>query len=155
MTTSRPFLAVMLFATLAASPAAAQYSKSPRTVTFAPALGIDTTKIQYVPGGLGYYDLAAGEGSPAAPGSTVTVHYTGWLTNGTKFDSSRDRSTPFEFVLGAGQVIAGWDRGVTGMKKGQRRMLIIPPALGYGFAGSGDIPPGATLVFDVELLDIK
>ena len=90
------------------------------------------------------------------PDRTVSVHYTGWLTNGEKFDSSRDRNQPFGFNLGAGQVIAGWDEGVAGMKVGGRRKLVIPADLGYGTAGAPpDIPPGATLVFDVELLDVR
>jgi FKBP-type peptidyl-prolyl cis-trans isomerase FkpA len=108
------------------------------------------------PSGLRYQDLAKGQGAEAREGSTATVHYTGWLPNGEKFDSSRDRNEPFSFKLGAGQVIAGWDEGVAGMKVGGRRKLVIPPSLGYGTAGAPpDIPPGATLVFDVELLDVR
>ena len=102
--------------------------------------------------GLGYTDVAAGAGATAAPGQHVTVHYTGWLTDGSKFDSSRDRGQPFSFKLGAGHVIRGWDEGVAGMRVGGRRMLHIPPALGYGAGGAGPIPGGATLIFAVELL---
>lgn len=100
--------------------------------------------------------LKAGNGEEAAEGKTVSVHYTGWLTNGIKFDSSIDRAMPFEFVLGAGQVIPGWDRGVKGMKVGEKRRLQIPSDQGYGPAGAGHvIPPNSTLVFDVELMAIK
>jgi FKBP-type peptidyl-prolyl cis-trans isomerase len=108
------------------------------------------------PSGLRYQDVTQGEGTEATPDHTVSVHYTGWLPNGEKFDSSRDRNEPFSFTLGAGQVIAGWDEGVAGMKVGGRRKLVIPSDLGYGTAGAPpDIPPGATLVFDVELLDVR
>ena len=97
------------------------------------------------------------EGNGAAPkrGETVNVHYTGWLENGTKFDSSLDRRSPFSFHLGGGQVIRGWDEGVKGMKVGGKRTLIIPPEMGYGSRGAGGvIPPNATLVFDVELIKV-
>ena len=103
--------------------------------------------------GLIYEDITIGEGDTAVAGQTVTVHYTGYLTDGTKFDSSKDRNSPFEFSLGAGQVIRGWDEGVAGMNIGGSRKLTIPPELGYGAQGAGGvIPPNATLVFDVELL---
>lgn len=105
--------------------------------------------------GLKYIDVASGTGASPAPGSTVTVHYTGTLENGAKFDSSVDRGTPYTFVIGRGQVIRGWDEGVMSMKVGGKRKLIIPPDLGYGPSGQGAIPPNATLLFDVELLDVK
>jgi FKBP-type peptidyl-prolyl cis-trans isomerase FkpA len=108
-------------------------------------------------------DVKPGTGTEATSGKTVTVHYTGWLYDantadhhGTKFDSSRDRNEPFSFSLGRGQVIQGWDQGVAGMKVGGQRTLVIPARLGYGSTGAGGvIPPNATLVFDVELLDVK
>lgn len=101
-------------------------------------------------------ELQAGTGVEATNGKTVDVHYTGWLTDGTKFDSSVDRGRPFSFPLGAGRVIKGWDQGVAGMKVGGKRKLTIPPELGYGSRGAGAvIPPGATLVFEVELLAVK
>ena len=103
--------------------------------------------------GLVYEEITVGAGAEATKGQRVTVHYTGWLTDGTKFDSSKDRDDPFEFHLGQGQVIAGWDEGVAGMKVGGTRKLTIPPQLGYGARGAGGvIPPNATLVFEVELL---
>ena len=105
--------------------------------------------------GLQYQDVVVGTGQEAKPNDQVSVHYTGWLTDGTKFDSSVDRNQPFEFTLGTGGVIQGWDEGVAGMKVGGKRRLIIPPQLGYKESGSGPIPPNATLVFDVELLGIK
>lgn len=102
-----------------------------------------------------YEELTEGTGAVATAGAFVTVHYTGWLTDGQKFDSSKDRNDPFEFNLGAGQVIAGWDEGVQGMKVGGSRKLTIPPQLGYGARGAGGvIPPNATLVFEVELLGV-
>ena len=107
------------------------------------------------PSGLIIEDVTVGEGAVAATGQKVTVHYTGWLTNGTKFDSSKDRNDPFDFPLGGGRVIKGWDEGVQGMKVGGKRKLTIPPALGYGARGAGGtIPPNATLVFEVELLGV-
>ena len=106
--------------------------------------------------GLKYIDVVVGTGREAAKGNLATVHYTGWLTNGKKFDSSVDRRDPFSFPLGAGQVIRGWDEGVAGMKVGGKRKLTIPPDLGYGARGAGGvIPPNATLVFDVELLEVR
>ena len=105
--------------------------------------------------GLVIEELIIGEGAEACAGQMVSVHYTCWLTDGTKFDSSKDRNEPFEFALGARHVIAGWDEGVQGMKIGGTRKLTIPPALGYGTRGAGGvIPPNATLVFEVELLGL-
>lgn len=106
--------------------------------------------------GLQYIDQVVGTGDTATAGQTVSVHYTGWLTNGKKFDSSVDRGQPFSFRLGVGQVIKGWDEGVQGMKIGGKRKLTIPSNLGYGARGAGGlIPPHATLVFDVELLGLQ
>ena len=112
------------------------------------------------PSGLQYEDTVVGTGASPATGQTCSMHYTGWLwvngAKGKKFDSSLDRGKPFEFVLGQGQVIRGWDEGVGGMRVGGKRTLIIPPELGYGAAGAGGvIPPNATLMFDVELLETK
>jgi FKBP-type peptidyl-prolyl cis-trans isomerase len=107
------------------------------------------------PSGLKYTILQAGKGATPKPGQEVFVHYTGTLTNGKKFDSSRDRGTPFSFKVGAGQVIPGWDEALSTMKVGERRKLTIPPKLGYGARGAGGvIPPNATLIFDVELLKL-
>ena len=107
------------------------------------------------PSGLQYRDDVVGEGAEAKAGNLVSVHYTGTLQNGSKFDSSRDRGQPFQFPLGAGRVIRGWDEGVAGMKVGGRRTLVIPPELGYGARAIGPIPPNSTLVFDVELLGVR
>jgi FKBP-type peptidyl-prolyl cis-trans isomerase len=129
-------------------------STSPTTSTSAPAkvTGQPTTTSS----GLQYWDILVGSGATAVAGSTVKVHYSGFLTTGEKFDSSRDRGEPFSFRLGAGQVIKGWDEGVAGMKVGGQRQLRIPPQLGYGAAGAGGaIPPNATLIFDVELLEVS
>lgn len=117
----------------------------------------NTTKEEFmITDGLTAEIITEGNGAEAKPGNTVSVHYTGWLENGAKFDSSVDRGQPFSFTLGTGQVIAGWDQGVSGMKIGEKRKLTIAPELGYGAAGAGSvIPPNATLVFEVELLAIQ
>lgn len=110
-----------------------------------------------LPDGLTYVDLKRGTGPVAKKGETVSVQYVGTLTNGKKFDSSRDRNQPFSFPLGGGQVIPGWDEGVAGMRVGGLRRLIVPPQLGYGAAGAGGgvIPPNATLIFEIELLSVN
>ncbi len=107
------------------------------------------------PSGLKYIDIKVGDGAMPQTGQMVEVHYTGWLTDGTKFDSSRDRGQPFTFPLGMGRVIKGWDEGVASMKVGGERRLIIPPDLAYGSRPVGAIPPNSTLIFDVDLLGIK
>ena len=117
-----------------------------------PAAGAEVT----TPSGLKYTDLVVGTGPSPRPGQTAVVNYTGTLTNGTKFDSSFDHGQPYEFPLGRGRVIKGWDEGVATMKVGGRRRLVVPPALGYGAMGQPpNIPPNATLIFDVELLGVK
>ena len=105
--------------------------------------------------GLEYWDIKVGSGPVATAGQTVKVHYTGWLTNGKKFDSSVDRGEPFTFPLGGGQVIKGWDEGVVGMKVGGKRKLVIPPSLGYGDQSAGTIPPNSTLIFVIQLVSVN
>lgn len=127
------------------------------------ALAADETPLPATVDSLQIIELTEGTGTEARPGNTVVVHYTGWLYDpqaedgkGKKFDSSVDRGSPFDFPLGGGRVIRGWDAGVAGMKAGGKRRLIIPPDMGYGQRGAGRvIPPGATLLFDVELLDVR
>ena len=122
---------------------------------FAPELSVNLDAMTKTASGLYIQDLTVGTGDEATSGTTVIVHYEGWLSNGTKFDSSRDRDEPFSFLLGAGRVIRGWDEGVAGMRVGGIRKLVIPPTLGYGVGGSlPTIPGNATLVFDIELLEV-
>ena len=125
----------------------------PTTNTYAPALGVTLSQFTKLPSGLYVRDDTAGTGPAAANGQTVQVHYTGWLPDGDKFDSSLDHGEPISFTLGQGEVIRGWDEGIAGLKAGGARTLVIPPALGYGDRGSPpDIPPNSVLVFRVKLV---
>jgi FKBP-type peptidyl-prolyl cis-trans isomerase FkpA len=151
-----PLLLVVVVAALVlggcGQPGAATAPNATTTTTSSGTKAAEVT----MPDGLTFTDDQVGTGAEAQAGKTVSVHYTGWLTDGTKFDSSRDRNQPFSFPLGRGQVIKGWDEGVAGMKVGGKRTLTIPPDLGYGARGAGGvIPPNATLKFEVELLDVK
>ncbi|MEO8674318.1 MAG: FKBP-type peptidyl-prolyl cis-trans isomerase [Casimicrobiaceae bacterium] len=144
---------------MAGTPAAQQPaapSVQPSIPTLSSKIGAQVTELKKI-------DVKQGDGAEAVAGKTVVVHYTGWLYDpaaadghGTKFDSSMDRKVPFDFMLGAGRVIKGWDQGVAGMKVGGKRTLVIPPQMAYGERGAGGvIPPNATLLFDVELLEVK
>lgn len=127
-----------------------------KIVEAAPSIDMSDTEIKETGSGLKYQVLVAGTGATPKKGDTVVVHYTGTLEDGSKFDSSRDRNSPFSFKLGVGQVIKGWDEGLSVMRVGDRYKLIIPPDLGYGARGAGGVIPGnATLIFDVELLRIS
>lgn len=137
------------------SRSARQSQADPASTEYASQLDVDMSHMTKTDSGLHYQDLVTGSGSEAAPGREVLVHYIGWLPNGKKFDSSRDSGQPFSFRLGAGMVIRGWDEGVAGMKVGGQRKLVIPPQLGYGAQDLGVIPPNSTLVFDVELLEVR
>ena len=119
------------------------------------SIDVNPDDLETTSSGLQRADVEVGTGTEATPGRTVVVHYTGRLVNGDTFDSSRRRNEPFAFTLGAGEVIRGWDEGVAGMRVGGKRALVIPPELGYGNRPVGPIPAGSTLVFDVELLDVR
>jgi len=142
-----------LTAALVAAQSAAKKAAAPNTSAPTKVTG-DGVKM---PDGLAYWDIRVGTGDVAKEGSRVRVHYTGWLTNGKKFDSSVDAGKPFDFRIGDGEVIKGWEEGVAGMRVGGKRQLRIPPALGYGAQGTpgGPIPPNANLIFDVELLKVQ
>jgi hypothetical protein len=139
-------IAIVIIAALVAG--AAAYMFVPKLPGLA---GAEVT----TPSGLKYTDLVVGTGPSPRAGQTAVVHYTGTLTDGTKFDSSRDKGQPYSFALGTGSVIKGWDEGVATMKVGGRRQLVVPPVLGYGARANGAIPANSTLVFDVELLEVK
>lgn len=130
-------------------------SKSSSTTSTASTSVAEFDNATTTASGLKYIDEVEGTGASPTKGQTITVHYTGTLTNGTKFDSSRDKGQPIDFLIGVGKVIKGWDEGLMSMKVGGRRKLLIPPNLAYGAAGRPSIPPNSTLIFDVELLDAK
>lgn len=131
-------------------------SGDPTKVTYAPSLGVDLAAMERHPSGLYTQDTETGTGDEAVSGKLVQVHYTGWLTDGSMFDTSRGGSRPFSFTLGEGGVIKGWDEGVAGMRVGGKRRLVIPSDLGYGGDGAPPvIPPDAVLVFDVELMGVR
>ena len=148
---------IAIFLAAAAIFLAAQTSTKKSTATNNNAPSKVTGDGVRTPSGLVYWDIRVGTGATAKEGSHVRVHYTGWLTNGKKFDSSVDSGQPFDFTIGNGEVIKGWEEGVTGMKVGGKRQLRIPPALAYGDKGTpgGPIPPNANLIFDVQLLDAQ
>lgn len=127
----------------------------PDQLQYAPELGVTLDSMRREDSGLYVRILAEGDGPTASPGDTVVVHYTGWLPNGRKFDGSRERGEPATFPLSQGGLIAGWLQGVSGMRAGGRRLLVLPPDLAYGEQGSGPIPPNAVLVFDIELLEVR
>jgi FKBP-type peptidyl-prolyl cis-trans isomerase FkpA len=130
-------------------------SGDPAEVTYAPALGVDLQAMEHRESGLYLQDVTVGTGDEATRGRPVTVNYTGWLPDGTQFDSSKSTGrTPFSFTPGQGRVIDGWEEGIVGMKVGGLRKLVIPSSLGYGNQAAGSIPPNSVLVFDVELLSI-
>ena len=146
------FIILVLTAAFVLAQSAARKSAAPNTNAPAKVTG-DGTK---TPSGLIYWDIRVGNGEVAKEGSRVRVHYTGWLTNGKKFDSSVDAGKPFDFTIGNGEVIQGWEEGIAGMRVGGKRQLRIPPTLGYGAEGSPPvIPPNATLIFDVQLLGVQ
>lgn len=127
----------------------------PDQLDYAPELGVDLSRMTRTESGLYQRTKEEGTGATAAPGDTVVVHYTGWLPDGRKFDGSRERGEPAAFPLTQGGLIAGWLQGVSGMREGGRRLLVLPPDLAYGSEGSGPIPPNAVLVFDVELIEVR
>ena len=148
-------LSALLLAACLAGPAASAQGQKPQDAEAKEKKSMTEPKEVTTSTGLRYVDQKVGEGQEAKAGDVVEVHYTGWLTNGTKFDSSVDRNQPFTFKLGEGQVIKGWDQGVAGMRLGGKRKLTVPPNLAYGSAAYGPIPGNSTLMFDVELLGVK
>ncbi|HEX5773220.1 MAG TPA: FKBP-type peptidyl-prolyl cis-trans isomerase [Geomobilimonas sp.] len=154
MRTMEKLIVALLLVVAISIPACAQKESKQPAVEAKGAAALPANAVK-TPSGLAYVDTVVGNGPAPTAGKPVKVHYTGWLENGTKFDSSVDRGEPFVFTIGAGQVIPGWDEGVMSMKIGGKRKLIVPPQLGYGAAGAGGvIPPNAVLIFDVELLDV-
>ena len=129
--------------------------QDPAAISYAPSLGVDLSAMELQASGLYIRDLQEGEGEPTVAGDVMVVHYSGWLNDGTLFDSSHSRNTPFAVPTGAGQVIAGWEEGLPGMRVGGVRQLVIPPQLGYGAQSVARIPAGSVLIFEVELLEVN
>ena len=147
--------AALIVACKAAPPAKPNVSGQPEELTYAPSLNVKLDSAEKRPSGLYVHDMVVGTGALADSMATAKVHYTGYLADGTKFDSSVERQEPFFFTIGIGQVIGAWDEGVRGMRVGGKRRLVVPPKLGYGDVGAAPvIPRMATLVFDIELLDL-
>ena len=147
--------AVLIVACKEAPPAEPSVSGQPEELTFAPSLGVTLDTTEKRPSGLYVHDVVVGAGAVADSMATAKVHYTGWLADGSQFDSSVERQEPFHFTIGIGQVIGAWDEGVRGMRVGGKRRLVVPPKLGYGDVGSPPlIPRLATLVFEVELMGL-
>ena len=138
-----------------AAPAAAAATAAIESATFSPALGVDLATSTKAPSGLYYRDLVAGTGAVVANGQMLSMRYTGWLPDGTRFDGNEPDGPPLPFVLGATGIVEGWNLGILGMRVGGRRQLIIPSALGYGPDGNGPIPPNAIMVFNVEVLSAR
>jgi FKBP-type peptidyl-prolyl cis-trans isomerase FkpA len=152
----RRAVAFVPFALLAASVSCTEPDKpsDPATDTFAPSLGVNIAQMTKISDALYYQDLITGTGTAAASGRTVSVNYTGWLTDGTQFDTSIGK-TPLTFTLGSGEVIQGWELGILNMKVGGKRRLVIGSDLGYGAGGNGAIRPNQTIVFDIQLLSVQ
>jgi FKBP-type peptidyl-prolyl cis-trans isomerase len=140
---------LLLYACASAPPA------TPESVVFAPALGVNLPAMQRLPSGVYLRDLRTGEGDPVRSGTRVAVHYVGWLHDGTQIEAVAPPDEPIEFRLGAGEVIRGWDHGITGMRPGGQRLLVIPAALAYGREQVGSVPPNSVLVFLVELTGVR
>jgi FKBP-type peptidyl-prolyl cis-trans isomerase len=154
----RIFLAIILIASVTACASgggAAPAARGVQSIPFAAALNIDLSRMTKTPSGLYYRDIVVGTGPVVHGKVDVKVHYTGWLTNGVKFDANADDEPPLTVPLGRGRAIKGWDEGLEGMRVGGRRQLIVPPELGYGSNRSGLIPPDATLVFDLKIVSVK